>query len=74
MVRVGCPAEALLDAGGVEDEAFGDHLVVIGAEGRDAEFVGEFMAAMVGPSGSERTRALAARESGCGAGGAMTDS
>ncbi len=37
----GAPAEALLDAGGVEDEAFGDHLVVVGAEGGDAEFVGE---------------------------------
>ena len=37
----GLPAEALLDAGGVEEEAFGDHLVVIGAERRDAEFVGE---------------------------------
>jgi len=35
----GLPTEALLDAGGVEDEAFGDHFVVVGAEGGDVEFV-----------------------------------
>ena len=36
LVRVGCPAEALADAGGVEDEVFGDHAVVVGAERGDA--------------------------------------
>lgn len=29
----GLPVELLSDAGGVEDEVFGDHAVVVGAEG-----------------------------------------
>jgi hypothetical protein len=37
----GGPAEALLDAGGVEEEALGDHLVVVGAKWGDAQLVGE---------------------------------
>ena len=37
----GLPVEALLDAGSVEDEALGDHFVVVGAKRGDAEFVGK---------------------------------
>lgn len=37
----GVPTEGLLDVGGVEDEGLSDHFVVVGAEGREVELVGE---------------------------------
>ena len=37
----GVPVELVADVGGVEDEVFGDHAVVVGAERRDLELVGE---------------------------------
>src|ERR1700733_2508203 len=41
VVERGGPAELAADVRGVEDEVFGDHAVVIGAEGRDLELVSE---------------------------------